>query len=113
MNKLYNAVQAVPDVFELVLNSINNMNLNNPINIDNNSYGYYDVEPFPIREVSFKIVKLSDGSLKLDLDFTNRDDSISIHADVDEDHEIQNLHVSGIQPSTLNNSTMNDEDYWD
>lgn len=113
MDKLYNAINALPNIFNDVVGHIDGMNIKNPIDIDNGPINDdpWD-EPEITRDVSFRMTKLSDGSMRLELDFTTRDESISLNADVlpGSDHEIQNLHVSGIQPSTLDDNV--DDEGW-
>lgn len=63
-------------------------------------------EPTPppdvIREVHFTMKKMSDGTLQLVVDYSNMENSINVSSTVSAgDHEILELHSSGIQDSTI------------
>lgn len=58
-------------------------------------------EPELLREVHFTMKKMSDGTLYLEMDYSNRFNSISLSSTVSGDHEIVKLDSSGIQDSTI------------
>lgn len=123
MNKMINAADAVPNCFSVIFDTLRNLNLNNVINIDNSdneddkwsndedddTNNSYNINPSVIREANFKMVKLSNGHLKLDLDYSDLNNSISLSAEISH-NEIQHLHVSGIQPTTI--TDYENEDSW-
>lgn len=111
MDNLWDSADVIPEKFRVVFETLNNLNLNNSIHIDNDEINEFfddDNDTSVVREVSFKLVKLANGTLKLEMNFSDTNNSISLNAELSPgDREIQRLHVSGIQPSTL----LNDE--WD
>ena len=130
MNKLWNATEAIPECFGVVLNTLGNFNLTSNINYeandtneysndedednynnydnnndednDNDDNNYYVSEPDVVREVSFTLKKLEDGTLKLVMNFSDEHQSISLNATT-KHREITKLESSGIQPSTIDN----------
>lgn len=132
MNKLWNATEAIPECFSIVLNTLNSFNLSSSINYEaedtheysdeeeNNDYNneeenynedndyeddynnYPEPEPDIVREVHFTLKKMSDGSLRLVMDFSDENQSISLDA-ITKHREIIKLDSSGIQPSTIDN----------
>ena len=115
--QLWRATNDLPQCFSQMLNALDAFNVKGEIHYeadesddlndeeeeDGNDDGNDDNEPDPelIREVQFTMKKMSNGTLMIEMNYSNRSDSISLSSTISRDHEIVKLDSSGIQPSTI------------